>query len=292
MGRANSRISRGNVSSSKLSLAVQYASRAQHLPTRAQLRRWISAALQRDVSITLRIVDESEGRELNKNYRGKDYATNVLTFVYDDATRSTVVTTPEGLKLTTLRNRQGETASITDARGLVTSFDYDKNGALKKTTRAGSVQAEQFFDSAGRLVTSTDANGSATKITYDAASRVSFLSDAANPANTNTYGYDNLDRLTNAVAPGTPYAKTQYYPELVEMLGARHEEAFIHLDSPLTRERWFTDPAYFWYREVFLEMVGGADCDTYNCTEGGILFGPGIRTVRLEEFLGSVEKGS
>ena len=85
MGRANSRISRGNVSSSKLSLAVQYASRAQHLPTRAQLRRWISAALQRDVSITLRIVDESEGRELNKNYRGKDYATNVLTFVYDDS---------------------------------------------------------------------------------------------------------------------------------------------------------------------------------------------------------------
>ena len=84
MGRANSRISRGNVSSSKLSLAVQYASRAQHLPTRAQLRRWISAALQRDVSITLRIVDESEGRELNKNYRGKDYATNVLTFVYYD----------------------------------------------------------------------------------------------------------------------------------------------------------------------------------------------------------------
>ena len=92
-------------------------------------------------------------------------------------------------------------------------------------------------------------------------------------------------------APGTPYAKTQYYPELVEMLGARHEEAFIHLDSPLTGERWFTDPAYFWYREVFLEMVGGADCDTYNCTEGGILFGPGIRTMRLEEFLGDVEKG-
>ena len=33
----------------------------------------------------MRIVDEPEGRELNKNYRGKDYATNVLTFVYDDA---------------------------------------------------------------------------------------------------------------------------------------------------------------------------------------------------------------
>jgi probable rRNA maturation factor len=38
-----------------------------------------------DVSVTLRIVDAEEGRELNKNYRGKNYATNVLTFVYDDA---------------------------------------------------------------------------------------------------------------------------------------------------------------------------------------------------------------
>ena len=69
----------------KLSLAVQYASDAQTMPTRAQLRRWVKPALQRDVRMTLRIVDEAEGRELNKNYRGKDYATNVLTFVYNDA---------------------------------------------------------------------------------------------------------------------------------------------------------------------------------------------------------------
>ena len=68
----------------ELSLAVQYASTARNLPTRAQLRRWVKAAVQRDVRITLRIVDKAEGRELNKNYRGKDYATNVLTFVYDD----------------------------------------------------------------------------------------------------------------------------------------------------------------------------------------------------------------
>lgn len=68
----------------KLSLAVQYASDAQHLPARAQFRRWLKAALQRNVRMTLRIVDEAEGRELNKAYRGKDYATNVLTFVYDD----------------------------------------------------------------------------------------------------------------------------------------------------------------------------------------------------------------
>lgn len=68
----------------KLALAVQYASDSKDLPTRAQFRRWFKSALLGDVSLTLRIVDEAEGRELNKNYRGKDYATNVLTFVYDD----------------------------------------------------------------------------------------------------------------------------------------------------------------------------------------------------------------
>ena len=68
----------------RLSLTVQYASDRQHLPTRSQFRRWIKAALQRDAIITLRIVDEPEGRELNRTYRGRDYATNVLTFVYDD----------------------------------------------------------------------------------------------------------------------------------------------------------------------------------------------------------------
>ncbi|MDD4928821.1 MAG: rRNA maturation RNase YbeY [Gallionella sp.] len=66
----------------KLSLTVQYIIPA--LPTRPQWRRWIKAALQFDTSMTLRIVGEAEGRELNKAYRGRDYATNVLTFVYDD----------------------------------------------------------------------------------------------------------------------------------------------------------------------------------------------------------------
>lgn len=68
----------------KLSLSVQYASSAKHIPERQQFRRWVKAAMQHDLQITLRIVDENEGRDLNKSFRGKDYATNVLTFVYDD----------------------------------------------------------------------------------------------------------------------------------------------------------------------------------------------------------------
>ena len=67
-----------------LSLSVQYASPCEGLPTRQQFRRWVQAALQQDVQCTLRIVDEEEGRKLNREFRGKDYATNVLTFVYDN----------------------------------------------------------------------------------------------------------------------------------------------------------------------------------------------------------------
>ncbi len=67
-----------------LSLSVQYASNAPDLPTRAQVRRWIKAALTDDAVVTVRFVDAIEGRALNAEFRGKDYATNVLTFVYDD----------------------------------------------------------------------------------------------------------------------------------------------------------------------------------------------------------------
>jgi probable rRNA maturation factor len=68
----------------KLSLSVQYACAATGLPTRSQFRRWVQTGLQQDLQATLRIVDEDEGRALNRDFRGKDYATNVLTFVYDD----------------------------------------------------------------------------------------------------------------------------------------------------------------------------------------------------------------
>lgn len=68
----------------QLSLSVQYASNARKLPTRQQFRRWVKIALEQDVQMALRIVNEAEGRVLNRSYRGKDYATNVLTFVYDE----------------------------------------------------------------------------------------------------------------------------------------------------------------------------------------------------------------
>jgi probable rRNA maturation factor len=64
-----------------LDLAIQFAVKAE-LPGRADFRRWARAALRGDVAAALRIVDAEEGLALNRNYRGKDYATNVLTFEY------------------------------------------------------------------------------------------------------------------------------------------------------------------------------------------------------------------
>jgi hypothetical protein len=86
-------------------------------------------------------------------------------------------------------------------------------------------------------------------------------------------------------APGTPYAQTQYYPELKALLGERYAEAFVHVDNPHVAETWFCDPAYYWFRDVFLEMAREAGCRTFNCTEGGILFGPGVEVTPLERFL-------
>jgi probable rRNA maturation factor len=62
-------------------LTVQYGVSPRGLPSRAQLTRWARAALRREARVTVRIVGRAEGRSLNRRYRGRDYPTNVLTFV-------------------------------------------------------------------------------------------------------------------------------------------------------------------------------------------------------------------
>jgi probable rRNA maturation factor len=63
---------------------VQYATEQTEVPVRARLRAFARAALERPAQVTLRLVDECEARRLNRDFRGKDYPTNVLTFVYTD----------------------------------------------------------------------------------------------------------------------------------------------------------------------------------------------------------------
>jgi probable rRNA maturation factor len=63
---------------------VQFASGADKLPARAQIRRWVAAALEHPAEISVRIVDAEEAQALNRDFRDKDYVPNVLTFEYGE----------------------------------------------------------------------------------------------------------------------------------------------------------------------------------------------------------------
>jgi hypothetical protein len=84
----------------------------------------------------------------------------------------------------------------------------------------------------------------------------------------------------------TELEKTQYYDELVAVAGSDDLETLLpRLTNPNTGEEFFTDPAYYWYRQVFLELATTAPCTTINCTEGGIIFGDSIVEMSLADFL-------
>ncbi|SMF54773.1 rRNA maturation RNase YbeY [Pseudogulbenkiania subflava] len=71
----------------RLELTLDIRSDAANLPSTADLQRWARAALQADVQkaqISLLLVESEEGRALNRDYRGKDYATNVLSFALNE----------------------------------------------------------------------------------------------------------------------------------------------------------------------------------------------------------------
>jgi probable rRNA maturation factor len=63
-------------------LVIQRATRAAHVPSDRRIRAWARAALAVPAEVTLRFVNAAEGRRLNRAYRNRDYATNVLTFIY------------------------------------------------------------------------------------------------------------------------------------------------------------------------------------------------------------------
>lgn len=68
-----------------LELEIQFAdTRLESEITEAKLQRWVEQSLLGPAELTIRFVNAEEGQALNKAYRGKDYATNVLTFAYNE----------------------------------------------------------------------------------------------------------------------------------------------------------------------------------------------------------------
>jgi probable rRNA maturation factor len=69
----------------KLELDVQYPdTRLEASITPAMIARWVEVSLLGPAELAIRFVDAAEGQTLNRDYRGKDYATNVLTFAYNE----------------------------------------------------------------------------------------------------------------------------------------------------------------------------------------------------------------
>ncbi|WP_077530615.1 rRNA maturation RNase YbeY [Vreelandella utahensis] len=70
---------------SRVTLDLQLASEHTDLPDQADFETWAAHGWQGhgETEVTLRVVDEAEGHELNQQYRGKDYATNVLSFPFE-----------------------------------------------------------------------------------------------------------------------------------------------------------------------------------------------------------------
>src|SRR5690606_42127564 len=67
----------------RLDVAISYAVPRKGIPAAAIFRKWAVAALSgriREADLAIRIVGAREGRALNRHYRGRDYATNVLSF--------------------------------------------------------------------------------------------------------------------------------------------------------------------------------------------------------------------
>lgn len=85
----------------------------------------------------------------------------------------------------------------------------------------------------------------------------------------------------------TPREETQTYYELIAHLGGKEglEECFVDFTFPLTGELFYTDPTYYWYRRNFLDLVKRSAARTFNCTEGGVLFGEGVTCSTLDNFL-------
>jgi probable rRNA maturation factor len=71
----------------ELRLSVQYPGGKNDAPTRPQVRSWVRAACTRPAEVTVRFVGTEEACRLNHDYRGKDYATNVLSFAYETGER-------------------------------------------------------------------------------------------------------------------------------------------------------------------------------------------------------------
>jgi YD repeat-containing protein len=136
---------------------------------------------------------------------------HVLAYAYDGFGRLSGLTYPSGRTVAYGFDGLGRVSQVTTTKPgdqpqtVVSGVTYHPFGGVKGYTLGNGQTYTRGIDLDGRIASYT-LGAQSFAIGYDAASRISFISDIGVPANVNTYGYDNLDRLTSAVLPATPYA--------------------------------------------------------------------------------------
>jgi len=165
---------------------------------------------QNQVTSVLAYAYEAHGRVASET-RTINGVAYVLAYGYDGAGRLSGLTYPSGRTVTYAFDALGRISRVdtTPAGGteqiVASKITYQPFGGVKSYTLGNGRVYTRGFDLDGRIAgynlgTQTFAIG------YDTASRIGFITDVANAANTNTYGYDILDRLSSAVLPNLPYA--------------------------------------------------------------------------------------
>ncbi len=89
--------------------------------------------------------------------------------------------------------------------------------------------------------------------------------------------------------PGTKVENTQYYEHLQAIFPDDPAKGLVQIHNPHLNETWITDPGYYWYAQIFLQLAKMAPGRTYNCTEGGIIFGEGIEFRNLADVLAELK---
>jgi hypothetical protein len=87
----------------------------------------------------------------------------------------------------------------------------------------------------------------------------------------------------------TPFESTQYYNLLKKNFGVKNLKFFYRtIFNKYTKQSYYTDHVYFWYKKIFFSALKKSKSKTYNCTNGGILFKSPLINCTFEKFLKNI----